>query len=153
MSVMKSEFWYYTKTNHRDTKKSPAVRAWGNLHPSILHTAGPRPAGAQCVCFEVSCHAERMMKRPSARWNTSAAPFSHALCLFKVTSEKGICIGKRNSECKERRGPRLCPPEPGGQGGEKLVSYVRTCRTDVITHKIPSLSACRVEAAGRGCRI
>lgn len=37
------------------------------------------------------------------RWKTSAAPFSHALCLFKVTSEKGICIGKRNSECDERR--------------------------------------------------
>lgn len=52
-----------------------------------------------CVPFEVSCHSERMMKSPSAWWNTSAAPFSHALCLFKVTSQRGICIGKRNSEC------------------------------------------------------
>lgn len=31
-------------------------------------------------------------------WKTSAAPFSHALCLFKATSQRGICIGKRNSE-------------------------------------------------------
>ena len=32
------------------------------------------------------------------QWNTSAAPFSHALCLFNATSQRGICIGKRNSE-------------------------------------------------------
>lgn len=80
----------------------------------FLRTVSPWQAGPWCVCereyvvcvcvyvhFEVSCHAERMMKRLSAPWNTSAAPFSHALCLFKVTYEKGICIGKRNSECNE----------------------------------------------------
>lgn len=59
-----------------------------------------------CVCVRSSL---RMLVE---QWNTSAAPFSHALCLFKVTSEKGICIGKRNSECTERRcrGDAACGP-------------------------------------------
>lgn len=83
-----------------------------------------------CVRFEVSCCTERMMKSLSAWWNTSAAPFSHALCLFKVTSQRGICIGKRNSEC--------CPAAAaqwslGGREDKRLVSCRTACTAQVIT--------------------
>lgn len=101
-----------------------------NLHAPSSHKADDR---LERVRFEVSRHVEMMMKCPS-QWNTSAAPFSHALCLFKVTSEKGICIGKRNSECKEPR--CLDAGGPGGQDEEKLVSRVQsTCAAEAITQK------------------
>lgn len=62
---------------------------------------------------------ERMMKPQTVWWNTSAAPFSHALCLFKVISEKGICIGKRNSECKELWVPVASGPASTAIGKRK----------------------------------
>lgn len=93
-----------------------------------------RLCARECVALEVGCHAERMMKWLSAWWNTSAAPFSHALCLFKVTSEKGICIGKRNSECKEAPRPTAARRDLRGRDDKKLVSYTGTRTTEAITH-------------------
>lgn len=89
------------KRYHRKTPKHKNHQS--TLRPLPPDSESKEHGASVCVCvrFEVNCHAKTMMKRLSARWKTSAAPFSHALYLFKVTSEKGICIGKRNSECKE----------------------------------------------------
>lgn len=86
-----------------------------------------------CVLWgQLSC-GEVLMKCLSAPWNTSAAPFSHALCLFKVTSERGICIGKRNSECKELCCSALREREREPAGWKKWVSYMSACTREEIT--------------------
>lgn len=90
--------------------------------------------------WEVSCHAES--NGGLAWWNTSAAPFSHALCLFKVTSQRSICIGKRNSECNKPCCPS-CWLEPAEWGWKRKTTkasrWVRVKQNKRLTYSFGCL--------------
>lgn len=101
-----------------------------------------KPSCRQCACARARA---RLARVPAKRWNTSAAPFSHALCLFKVTSEKGICIGKRNSECK-CGGDLELQREPAAREGNRDVSWA-TCTLEKLKESMETRNKLSVSPA------
>lgn len=106
------------KTNHKKTQSVCEILPFSLLPLCVCVLGGQVPCGEDD-------------ETPSAWRNTSAAPFSHALCLFKVTSEKGICIGKRNSEYK---GPRALLPHVGTWRTEMRKTLKLHGATKALTH-------------------